>query len=68
MMCIFSYFVLFSFFIWSCSVLMMQLRCESAVAQGLRSDVLQANKMPESAGLHPEPPSLWPCGCGPVPV
>lgn len=61
-MCIFSYFVLFSFFIWSCSVLMMQLRCESAAAQGLRSDVLQATKMPESAGLHPEPPfplALW---------
>lgn len=41
---------------------MMQLRCESAVTQGLRSDVLQATKMPESAGLHPEPPfplALW---------
>lgn len=41
---------------------MMQLRCESAVTQGLRSDVLQATKMLESAGLHPEPPfplALW---------
>lgn len=56
MMYIFSYFILFSFFIWSCSVLMMQLRCESAVTQGLRSDVLQATKTWESAGLHPKTP------------
>lgn len=37
---LFSYCLFFSFFIWSCSVLMMMqiMRCESAVAQGLRSD------------------------------
>lgn len=41
---------------------MMQLRCEPAVTQGLRSDVLQATKMLESAGLHPKSPfplALW---------
>lgn len=46
--------------------MMMQMRCESAVAQGLRSDTFQAPNMAESACLHPEPPLLlalwlWTC-------
>lgn len=55
MLFIFPVFILFSFFIWSCSVLMMMqiVRCESAVAQGLRSDTHQANKMAKRAGMHP---------------
>lgn len=50
--------------------MMMQIvRCESAVAQGLRSDVLQATKKAESASMRPTPPhSLWPVGCGPLPT
>lgn len=50
--------------------MMMQIvRCESAVAQGLRSDVLQATKKAESASMRPTPPhSLWPAGCGPLPT
>lgn len=45
MLVIFPILFCFSFFIWSCSVLMMQIvRCESAVTQGLRSDILQATK------------------------
>lgn len=50
--------------------MMMQIvRCESAVAQGLRSDILQATKKAESASMRPTPPhSLWPVGCGPLPT
>lgn len=50
--------------------MMMQIvRCESAVAQGLRSDTLQATKKAESASMQPPPPhSLWPVGCGPPPA
>lgn len=63
MLFIFPILFCFSFFIWSCSVLMMMqiVRCESAVAQGLRSDVLQATTKTESASMRPTPPhSLWP--------
>lgn len=71
MLFIFPILFCFSFFIWSCSVLMMMqiVRCESAVAQGLRSDILQATKKAESASMRPTPPySLWPVGCGPLPT
>lgn len=58
-------FVFFPFFIWSCSVLMMQkMRCESAVAQGLRSDTLSSNLnggKRTRATPHALPPhSPWP--------
>lgn len=37
--------------------MMMQIvRCESAVAQGLRSDTLQATKKAESASMRPPTP------------
>lgn len=71
MLVIFPILFCFSFFIWSCSVLMMQIvRCESAVAQGLRSDTLQATKKAESASMRPPHPphSLWPLCCGPLPT
>lgn len=51
--------------------MMMQIvRCESAVAQGLRSDTLQATKKAASASMRPPhtPHSLWPVGCGPLPI
>lgn len=50
--------------------MMMQiLRCESAVAQGLRSDTLQATRKTERASMRPPPPSLpLACGCGPLPT
>lgn len=50
--------------------MMMQIVCcESAVAQGLRSDTFQATKMAESASvLIHTPHSLWPVGCGPSPI
>lgn len=64
MLFIFPILFCFSFFIWSCSVLMMMqiVRCESAVAQGLRSDTLQATKKAASASMRPPPPSL-PLAC-----
>lgn len=38
--------------------MMMQIvRCESAVAQGLRSDTLQATKKAERASMRPLPPT-----------
>lgn len=50
--------------------MMMQIvRCESAVAQGLRSDTLQATIKAASASVQTPPPhSLWPVGCGPLPT
>lgn len=50
-------------------MIMQIVRCESAVTQGLRSDIFQATKKAESASvrlphtLH----SLWPVSCGPPP-
>lgn len=62
MLVIFPVLFYFSFFIWSCSVLMMMqiMRRESTVAQGLRSDTLLATKKAESASMRPLPFS--PCG------
>lgn len=43
--------------------MMMQIvRCESAVAQGLRSDTFQATKKAESASMRPPHP-LIPLAC-----
>lgn len=38
-------------------MMIMQMRCESAVAQGLRSEILQETKKAESASMRPTPPS-----------
>lgn len=57
MLVIFPILFCFSFFIWSFSVLMMMqiVRCESAVAQGLRSDTLQATKRRKAQACNPHP-------------
>lgn len=64
MLFIFPILFVFSFFIWTCSVLMMmqKTRCESAAAQGLRSDTIQANEMAASACERLPHPSL-PLAC-----
>lgn len=63
MFVIFPVLFYFTFFIWSCSDLMMMqiLRCESAVTQGLRSDTLQATQKAASASVRPQP--LYPLAC-----
>lgn len=50
--------------------MMLQIvRCESAVAQGLRSDTFQATKEAERASMRiPYPQTHWPVGCGPLPM
>lgn len=50
-------------------MIMQIVRCESAVAQGLRSDTFQATKTTESASMRSLTPySLWPVGCGPLSI
>lgn len=65
MLVIFPILFCFSFFIWSCSVLMMTqiVRCESTVAQGLRSDTLQAPKRRKCASMRLSPPPLILLAC-----